>query len=296
MSRSQESKNPAAANHGAILRDAFQSNHKVANDTTDRSSAQDVCENLACSSRQTEIVLTWDWCKRITESNLQSTTRHVLLTLAVFMNGEGGSCFPTTETIASATGLSERSVCVHIKKGRVSGWLSVSKHGSRGQQWRKNQYQASFPRTAKGADGKSVANGKAADPNDTKALTHGQTNYPTTIPLFSIENKRLITPFMELREALDEPRARAVINHRKQLGKPLKAYDAKLLTVQFSRCPEPNSAADIMISKGWKWFDVNWLAGTSDKGAKGGGSDAHPKDFAELLRTELARDNSDGRG
>lgn len=75
----------------------------------------------------------------------RSTTRHVLLTLSLHMNEKGGSCFPSTRTLAEETGLSRRSVETHINLAVADGWLRKRLIGLKGQRWRRSEYEATLP-------------------------------------------------------------------------------------------------------------------------------------------------------
>ncbi len=89
----------------------------------------------------------WSWRHAIIKSDLQATTRHVLLTISCFMNDVGDGCYPTQEQIAEATGLSDRSIRTHLELAEKAGWIKVTEHGFRGQKWRNHQYVASWPDT-----------------------------------------------------------------------------------------------------------------------------------------------------
>lgn len=104
----------------------------------------------------------WSWRQVVISSSLPATTRHVLLTLACFMNDLGGGCYPTTKQLAAATGLSERAVCTHLDIAEATGWIAISQHGLRGQKWKNNQYQASWP------EGEGTE--RASMPSEVKAL------------------------------------------------------------------------------------------------------------------------------
>jgi hypothetical protein len=90
------------------------------------------------------------WRKALASSSgPHPTIRHILLTLSLSMDGEGGSCFPSTRTIAEQTGLSEKCVCDRLEDAAAAGWILVSPKGVGGQGWRQNQYQAAIPDTLK---------------------------------------------------------------------------------------------------------------------------------------------------
>lgn len=73
------------------------------------------------------------------------TTRHVLLTLSLYMSEKGDSCFPSIETLTEDTGLSRRAVLSHIKKAREDGWIDRKLLGMAGQKWRRSEYRATVP-------------------------------------------------------------------------------------------------------------------------------------------------------
>jgi hypothetical protein len=109
-------------------------------------------------------------------------TRHVLLTLSIHMDTNGGSCFPSTKMIAEETALSERAICAHLSIASNNGWLKKMVHGLTGKKWKRNEYQAVIPPKAltesqyQGTDRESVPNREGTDPDDIKALTEGQSS------------------------------------------------------------------------------------------------------------------------
>lgn len=72
-------------------------------------------------------------------------TRLVLLVISLYMDMDGGSCFPSIRLIAERTGLSVQAVVTHIKKAVDEGFLQVSVRGFTGQGWRRHEYKATFP-------------------------------------------------------------------------------------------------------------------------------------------------------
>lgn len=67
-----------------------------------------------------------------------------------------------------------------------------------------------------------------------------------------------ISPQDELEVVLDAERARAVIQHRQRLRKPLTHHAAKLLAAKLAKAADPNAAADLMIERGWQGFEPDW--------------------------------------
>ncbi len=73
------------------------------------------------------------------------TTRHILLTISLHMDVAGSQCFPSTDTIAEETGLSRRTVCIHLEKAVAEGWISKGVRGMGVKGWWRHSYQAEFP-------------------------------------------------------------------------------------------------------------------------------------------------------
>jgi hypothetical protein len=90
----------------------------------------------------------FDWQRAITSDQgpASPTTRHVLLTLSIFMDQDGDNCFPSTRKISSATGLSERSVCTHLDLAASAGWIEKIERTKSGQGWKRHSYKASLPK------------------------------------------------------------------------------------------------------------------------------------------------------
>jgi hypothetical protein len=80
-----------------------------------------------------------------------------------------------------------------------------------------------------------------------------------TTPSSSEARASSLNPRGELELVLDAERAKAVLDHRQRIGKPLTAYAAKQLAAKMAQCPDPNAAADEMVSNGWQGFKPEWL-------------------------------------
>lgn len=59
---------------------------------------------------------------------------------------------------------------------------------------------------------------------------------------------------------LSEDRAKAIVEHRRKMKKPLGLHGAKLLLAQLQHAAEPDKAADLMILRGWQGFEPEWGA------------------------------------
>jgi len=117
----------------------------------------------------------WSWRQAIIEADLKPTTKHLLLTLSVYMNEVGQSCYPNIETICKATGLSNRAVLNHIEFAKDAGFLIVNKHGFKGQKWARNEYSAKYPNNfdlQKGSELGAVLDTKGSE-RDTKGSELG---------------------------------------------------------------------------------------------------------------------------
>lgn len=62
----------------------------------------------------------------------------------------------------------------------------------------------------------------------------------------------------ELGKVLDPSHAQAVLDHRNRLRKPMTPHAAALLANSFAQAPDPNAAADEMISRGWLSWKSDW--------------------------------------
>jgi predicted transcriptional regulator len=57
-----------------------------------------------------------------------------------------GRVFPSVETLAVKTDLTEKSVGRHIAELEAAGWLARYQHGTSGQGWRRYGYRLTFPK------------------------------------------------------------------------------------------------------------------------------------------------------
>lgn len=74
-----------------------------------------------------------------------STDRLVALVISTWMNEWGLGAFPSQETIAQKSGLTERSVREAVKRLRSMGWIRTTKERAPGQRFSLTHYAISFP-------------------------------------------------------------------------------------------------------------------------------------------------------
>lgn len=104
--------------------------------------------------------------------------------------------------------------------------------------------------------------GRTQDAERTQAGRTKDTSTPNTSSLRSDVKAQALTKISvksELMNVLDEEHSQAVIDHRKAIKKPMTVRAAQLLAAKFAKCPDPNAAADVMISSGWQGFEPEWL-------------------------------------
>lgn len=73
-----------------------------------------------------------------------ATMRHILLTLSQYMN-EYLYCFPSIETLATATALNEKTVRNQLTQAVNQGWIVRETKGSNGQGWKLYEYVGTVP-------------------------------------------------------------------------------------------------------------------------------------------------------
>lgn len=155
----------------------------------------------------------WSWRQAIEKAKLPCPTKCVLFVLGNYMNEHGEGCYPTVETLAEGAGLSKRATLEHLHKAKLVGFITIRKHGFKGQKWARNEYSPRYPAgmvfaegnggamdveaqpeapqeadkkggdgesptSAKGGDGASPAWGEGGDSHDTKVVTEGHSNRP----------------------------------------------------------------------------------------------------------------------
>ena len=203
----------------------------------------------------------WSWEDAITQSDLQPTTRLVLLVLRTFMNSKGGVCYPTIETLCMCSGLSKRAVILHLQKASEEGFIKVDKHGFKGQKWANNQYKATFPKGSAGyaLDNEKVVHltTKGGASNDQKVVQEVHTNRPVK---HTIEQE--IAPLIEKYECLArQGRAKKPRKYTATRKALLKARIKEYSAVECNEVLDKVAQSDFLSGKndrGWK-VSFDWL-------------------------------------
>lgn len=93
------------------------------------------------------------WQRAFMASTLPPVARHVLHALGAFMAEDGSRCFPSIDTLATATGLCEKAVRKNLQHAERAGWIRRWERRASGQPlagraaqgWRHYQYDPGIP-------------------------------------------------------------------------------------------------------------------------------------------------------
>lgn len=99
------------------------------------------------------------------------------------------------------------------------------------------------------------------------------------------------TPRSELAKVVDDDRAKAVVEHRQRLRKPLTARAAQLLAGKLAKADSPNSAADLMIERGWLSFEPGWMS-NHQANARGSPRDREGNGWMDALHLNQSESNA----
>lgn len=91
----------------------------------------------------------WNWRRALIQSDLHSTTKHVLLTLSCHVPETGNSCFPSLSTLMEETSLARSTVQDHLVRARDEGWIQKRVRND-GDRQTSNLYVLTFPQSPQG--------------------------------------------------------------------------------------------------------------------------------------------------
>jgi hypothetical protein len=103
--------------------------------------------NSVCRYKKgvTKPVHIWRDLIRSDDGPEHSTTRHILLDLATFMDSDGQNCYPTHETLQKTTGINRKTIGKHVRKAKKDGWIEIIDYLGEGQNWRNYIYSPRLP-------------------------------------------------------------------------------------------------------------------------------------------------------
>lgn len=224
----------------------------------------------------------------------------VLAVIGAHTNNNGW-CVIRRETLAKRLGAAPRSIARSLRQLEAEGYVSVRpRFSERGTQMA-NHYRVHIPDRSpqddnanaiddedgfEGAgEGDQPAPHRVTSPTpllpseDNDLFLERPLSYDSSAPCTSAtaladrkgpsKQKGICavrTPFDELASVLDAERARAVIDHRQRIRAPLTPHAARLLAGKLAEAPDPNAAADLMLLRGWRGFDVKWPAASPQQG------------------------------
>jgi len=117
------------------------------------------------------------WRLAIRDSSiLRSRAKNVAHVLATYMDADGGSCFPTLETIQKGAGIgSKETVCRAVRDLEKAGFIKRNPGGN----GRPSHYRASFP-DGTATEPSALKDGTAIEPSQQTATVRSSTPTTTT--------------------------------------------------------------------------------------------------------------------
>lgn len=230
----------------------------------------------------------WSWRQAILKSQLESTTKLVLLALSTYMNDHGCGCYPSQEQVAADTSLSTRSVITHIDKAVAAGFLIKEKRGLSGQSWDANEYRAAVPETDSPLDvgvkdvhptpENTPQRGEPVSGEGCSTFTQGVKDVHTNSPMNSSINSPIKLAREEMEEGegtqpIDQPQA--VDETARQVVEAFYRTRQKLFGVS---TPE-STAGDVTVATGMLGqvdADATWLCEWLAKELKAIATKQHP--------------------
>lgn len=87
----------------------------------------------------------YSWRMAVAESDLPATTKHVLLTLSLFLADIGEGAFPSLRTLARLTSLTDKALRVHLLRASTKGWLERKERFHQSGRQMSNLYLVRIP-------------------------------------------------------------------------------------------------------------------------------------------------------
>lgn len=118
----------------------------------------------------------FSWQSAVTKSELEGTTKLVLLVIGTYMNQHGDGAFPSYRTIAAGASLNRATVIRHVETAVSQGWLKKKSRirfaGASGRlEADSNTYQIAFPVVAQDDQGSRTERPPLVAENDHPSRT-----------------------------------------------------------------------------------------------------------------------------
>lgn len=221
------------------------------------------------------------------QQDLPMREKMVLVMLANYASNERGDCYPSINALAKDCGAGKDTIIRAIKTLEEGGYLSINRRQQEGVNL-PNTYTLNMQGVVANSDyGSRLQQGGVVAESDSNLLLE-----PITSSLRSEVKARApekASVQSELMKVLDQDHAKAVIDHRKALKKPLTVRAAQLLAAQFFKCPDPNAAADAMIENCWQGFKPEWLQNRAHAGQQVGHHPPKPRKITDVIRDEARK-------
>lgn len=100
---------------------------------------------MAADSSCIPISAAWNWRRALIQSDLSSTTKHVMLTLACHVSEAGYGCFPSMKTLSEETSLTRDTVKRHLRLAEKKGWVQREDQFTENGRQTSNSYALAAP-------------------------------------------------------------------------------------------------------------------------------------------------------
>lgn len=102
---------------------------------------------MRSSVRPTTPETVGEWLRAMFAAEMPPPRKLVLFGMAMYMDRDGSSCYPSMRTLAARTGLGERTVRNHLHAAARDGWIDIHRRRGRGERsgWISYEYVPTIP-------------------------------------------------------------------------------------------------------------------------------------------------------
>lgn len=202
--------------------------------------------------------------------DLPMREKMVLLMLANYASNERGDCYPSINTLAKDCGAGKDTIIRSIKSLEEAGYLTIVRRMECGVNL-PNIYTLNMKGVVAHSDHGSSSQRLGVVASCDSNLSIKPINNSSLRSELGKHTQKKPSIQSKLAEILNEDTAKAVIEHRKALKKPLTIRAAELLVKSLASAPQtcgltPDQAADLMIYKGWQGFEPEWARNAMKSG------------------------------